>query len=216
MWDVLDSVLEVDFVLASNRSQRNTSPSGGGKSPSWRMIYKEGANPSSSLHSAGFHPHSPVTPSDRKSLAAVSMVGLKPSDVPPPPAVKVLSAGMAGCIADLVTFPLDTAKVRLQIQGEKGVTGAAEGIRYRGVFGTISTMVRTEGPRSLYNGLVAGLQRQMAFASIRIGLYDSVKNFYTRGKDSEFSYNTHPRTEKARVRECESVGMKVWFWPCRP
>lgn len=56
--------------------------------------------------------------------------------------------------------------------------------RYRGVFGTISTMVRTEGPRSLYNGLVAGLQRQLCFASIRIGLYDNVKNFYTGGKDN--------------------------------
>ena len=32
--------------------------------------------------------------------------------------------------------------------------------------------------RSLYNGLVAGLQRQMCFASIRIGLYDSIKVLY--------------------------------------
>ncbi|KAM9770657.1 mitochondrial brown fat uncoupling protein 1 [Menidia menidia] len=109
------------------------------------------------------------------------MVGLKPSDVPPPLGVKMASAGAAACIADLVTFPLDTAKVRLQIQGEKS---AVEGIRYRGVFGTISTMVRTEGPRSLYNGLVAGLQRQLCFASIRIGLYDNVKSFYTGGKDN--------------------------------
>ncbi|XP_036407676.1 mitochondrial brown fat uncoupling protein 1 [Megalops cyprinoides] len=112
------------------------------------------------------------------------MVGLKPSDVPPSLGVKVLSAGTAACIADLVTFPLDTAKVRLQIQGEKAAAEAAKNIKYRGVFGTISTMVRTEGPRSLYNGLVAGLQRQMAFASIRIGLYDNVKNFYTGGKDN--------------------------------
>ncbi|MEE6473246.1 hypothetical protein FKM82_009909 [Ascaphus truei] len=55
--------------------------------------------------------------------------------------------------------------------------------QYKGVFGTISTMVRTEGPRSLYNGLVAGLQRQMSFASVRIGLYDSVKQFYTKGSE---------------------------------
>lgn len=47
-------------------------------------------------------------------------------------------------------------------------------------------MVRTEGPRSLYNGLVAGLQRQMSFASVRIGLYDSMKQFYTQGTESEF------------------------------
>uniref|UniRef100_A0A8C5LYP8 Uncoupling protein 1 n=1 Tax=Leptobrachium leishanense TaxID=445787 RepID=A0A8C5LYP8_9ANUR len=111
------------------------------------------------------------------------MVGLRPSDIPPTPAVKFIGAGTAACIADLFTFPLDTAKVRLQIQGESAVAGALSGIRYKGVFGTITTIIKTEGPKSLYNGLVAGLQRQMSFASIRIGLYDSVKNFYTRGKE---------------------------------
>lgn len=112
------------------------------------------------------------------------MVGMKPTDVVPSAAVKFFGAGTAACIADLVTFPLDTAKVRLQIQGESQ-KGKGEGtLKYRGVMGTITTMVRTEGPRSLYNGLVAGLQRQMSFASVRIGLYDSMKQFYTRGTDS--------------------------------
>ncbi|XP_030045244.1 mitochondrial brown fat uncoupling protein 1 [Microcaecilia unicolor] len=112
------------------------------------------------------------------------MVGLKPSDIPPTPGVKFLSAGTAACIADLITFPLDTAKVRLQVQGESTVHGALKTIKYKGVFGTITTIIQTEGPKSLYNGLVAGLQRQMSFASIRIGLYDTVKLFYTRGKEN--------------------------------
>lgn len=43
------------------------------------------------------------------------MVGLKPSEVPPTTAVKFLGAGTAACFADLLTFPLDTAKVRLQV-----------------------------------------------------------------------------------------------------
>lgn len=47
-----------------------------------------------------------------------NMVGLKPSDVPPPLGVKMASAGAAACIADIVTFPLDTAKVRLQVHCE--------------------------------------------------------------------------------------------------
>nr|XP_033795630.1 mitochondrial brown fat uncoupling protein 1 [Geotrypetes seraphini] len=111
------------------------------------------------------------------------MVGLKPSAIPPTPGVKFVSAGTAACIADLITFPLDTAKVRLQVQGESTVHGALKAIKYKGVFGTITTIIQTEGPRSLYNGLVAGLQRQMSFASIRIGLYDTVKLFYTRGKE---------------------------------
>uniref|UniRef100_A0A8D2IX41 Uncoupling protein 3 n=1 Tax=Varanus komodoensis TaxID=61221 RepID=A0A8D2IX41_VARKO len=107
------------------------------------------------------------------------MVGLKPTDIPPSATIKFLSAGTAACIADLCTFPLDTAKVRLQIQGESKASKTVKDVKYKGVFGTITTMVKMEGPRSLYNGLVAGLQRQMSFASIRIGLYDSVKQFYT-------------------------------------
>ncbi|XP_051464737.1 mitochondrial uncoupling protein 3-like [Apus apus] len=113
------------------------------------------------------------------------MVGLKPCEVPPTAAVKFLSAGTAACIADLCTFPLDTAKVRLQIQGEVRIPRSSSTLEYRGVVGTLSTMVRTEGPGSLYRGLVAGLQRQMSFASIRIGLYDSVKQLYTpKGAES--------------------------------
>ncbi|XP_078514690.1 dicarboxylate carrier SLC25A8 [Lissotriton helveticus] len=112
------------------------------------------------------------------------MVGFKPTDVPATAAVKFVGAGTAACIADLFTFPLDTAKVRLQIQGEsKSLPGQPRAAQYRGVFGTISTMVKTEGPKSLYSGLVAGLQRQMSFASVRIGLYDSVKQFYTKGSE---------------------------------
>ncbi|XP_049597557.1 dicarboxylate carrier UCP2 [Syngnathus scovelli] len=112
------------------------------------------------------------------------MVMMKASEVVPSATVKIFGAGTAGCIADLVTFPLDTAKVRLQVQGEIQKVEGAGAKKYRGVFGTISTMVRTEGPMSLYNGLVAGLQRQMSFASVRIGLYDSMKQFYTRGTES--------------------------------
>lgn len=78
-----------------------------------------------------------------------------------------------------------------QIQGENP---GAQTVQYRGVLGTILTMVRTEGPRSPYSGLVAGLHRQMSFASIRIGLYDSVKQFYTpKGADRECQ---HPWTAR--------------------
>ncbi|XP_055631285.1 dicarboxylate carrier SLC25A8-like [Toxorhynchites rutilus septentrionalis] len=122
--------------------------------------------------------------------------------------VKLLTAGTAACWADFVTFPLDTAKVRLQIQGEQPVRSgplrptvassvgggpiqsfkispttipaipAAQHVQYRGLVGTITTITRQEGFRTLYSGLSAGLQRQMCFSSIRLGLYDSVKLFY--------------------------------------
>ncbi|KAF1394252.1 hypothetical protein PFLUV_G00024610 [Perca fluviatilis] len=112
------------------------------------------------------------------------MVGGGSADLAPTAAVKIFSAGAAGCVAELVTLPLDTAKVRLQIQGESKPSLKGQRIKYRGVFGTIFTMVKTEGPRSLYSGLVAGLHRQMGFASVRIGLYDNMKQFYTRGSEN--------------------------------
>ena len=41
--------------------------------------------------------------------------------------------------------------------------------------------------RALYNGLSAGLQRQMCFASVRLGFYEPTKKFYQdlfdNGKD---------------------------------
>lgn len=111
------------------------------------------------------------------------MVGLPAHRQEPTVGVKFISAGTAACIADIITFPLDVAKVRLQIQGE-GSAALKSGLvktgvsQNKGMFGMIVNIVQKEGPKSLYNGLCAGLQRQMCFASVRIGLYDSVKNQY--------------------------------------
>jgi solute carrier family 25 uncoupling protein 8/9 len=81
-------------------------------------------------------------------------------------------------------------KLCFQIQGEvsqHSKDGSAKTravlksqLRYRGMLHTISTISKEEGPRALWNGLTAGLQRQMCFASVRIGFYDSVKRFYMR------------------------------------
>ena len=60
------------------------------------------------------------------------------------------------------------------MQGEGGVTGVN-----RGLVGTVANIVKHEGVTALYGGIVPGLQRQMAFSAIRIGMYDTVKMFYT-------------------------------------
>ena len=44
--------------------------------------------------------------------------------------------------------------------------------------GTVGNIVKHEGVTALYGGIVPGLQRQMAFSAIRIGMYDTVKMFY--------------------------------------
>lgn len=95
-----------------------------------------------------------------------------------------------------------------QIQGENP---GAQSTQYRGVLGTILTMVRTEGPRSPYSGLVAGLHRQMSFASIRIGLYDSVKQFYTpKGADRECQHPRTPRDTRGHPGVGNLVAAGVW------
>ncbi|XP_028397154.1 mitochondrial uncoupling protein 3-like [Dendronephthya gigantea] len=107
--------------------------------------------------------------------------------------VKFVSAGLAASVAEIVTMPIDTSKVRLQIQGESAITqmakdGALHVKKYRGLIGTLFTIAREEGVRSLYSGLVPAIHRQLAFASIRIGLYDRVKELY--GDDGSGS---HPK-----------------------
>lgn len=98
--------------------------------------------------------------------------------------IKLLSAGTGACIADILTFPLDTVKVRLQIQGE-GLKVAKE--HQLSLIGMTKHIVKKEGALNLYNGLTAGLQRQMCFASIRIGFYEPVKNFYLNLMDQKES-----------------------------
>lgn len=130
---------------------------------------------------------SPLPPVSRKLTPPTTGASQDPSL-----GVKFASAGIAACIGDLVSFPLDTAKVRLQIQGEGGsaTTGSSRAV-YRGLVGTVCTISRQEGPRALYNGLVPGLQRQLCFASVRIGLYDSVKETYASKLQAQGTSGTH-------------------------
>ena len=51
-------------------------------------------------------------------------------------------------------------------------------LKYRGLLRTVYIIGVEEGAQSLYGGLAAALQRQLIFASIRLGYYDKVKHFY--------------------------------------
>ncbi|KAG6603605.1 mitochondrial uncoupling protein 1-like [Cucurbita maxima] len=86
------------------------------------------------------------------------------------------SSAFAACFAEVCTIPLDTAKVRLQLQ-KKAVAGDALP-KYRGMLGTVATIAREEGLASLWKGIVPGLHRQCVYGGLRIGLYEPVKTFY--------------------------------------
>ncbi|GAB4833940.1 Matrilysin [Ancistrocladus abbreviatus] len=91
------------------------------------------------------------------------------------------ASAFAACFAEICTIPLDTAKVRLQLQ-KKAVEGDATALKYRGLLGTVGTIAREEGLSALWKGIVPGLHRQCLFGGLRIGLYDPVKSLYV-GKD---------------------------------
>jgi len=116
-----------------------------------------------------------LTAQRRKVVSPAPVAVPAPAPGGPSLGVQLLTAGTAACFGDLITFPLDTIKVRLQVQGESALVSNGAG---RGIFGTFLNIVKTEGPSCLYSGLVPGLQRQMAFSAIRIGAYEPVKLKY--------------------------------------
>lgn len=74
----------------------------------------------------------------------------------------------------ICTIPLDTAKVRLQLQ-KKAASGDGGAVpKYRGLLGTVVTIAREEGLSALWKGIVPGLHRQCLFGGLRIGLYEPV------------------------------------------
>lgn len=99
---------------------------------------------------------------------------LKVEGTPTPLWVKIVSAGAGACIAEIFTFPLDTTKVRLQVQNNEDGRP-----KYRGVFRTIRIMFQEEGVRGLYTGLTPAIHRQLGFATVKLGCYDSTKCLYT-------------------------------------
>ena len=70
------------------------------------------------------------------------------------------ASAAAACVAEASTLPLDTAKVRLQLQT---LSAGGSSIKYNGPIDVIRRMCAEEGWRSLYNGLTPGLHRQFLF-----------------------------------------------------
>ncbi|KAJ1411274.1 Mitochondrial carrier UCP-like [Sesbania bispinosa] len=83
---------------------------------------------------------------------------------------------------EVCTIPLDTAKVRLQLQKQAVAGDVASLPKYKGMLGTVATIAREEGLSALWKGIVPGLHRQCLYGGLRIGLYEPVKTFYV-GKD---------------------------------
>ncbi|XP_022338343.2 kidney mitochondrial carrier protein 1 [Crassostrea virginica] len=92
--------------------------------------------------------------------------------------------GIASVAAESGTFPIDTTKTRLQVQGQT-IDVRLKEIKYRGMVHALKRIYAEEGVRALYSGLVPALLRQSAYGTIKIGVYYSLKGFYVRNPEDE-------------------------------
>ena len=88
----------------------------------------------------------------------------------------MFAGGSAGLIAEIITLPVDTMKVRMQVFQNK----------YTSVSQAARLVLKEEGVRAFYQGCVPGLLRQISFASFRMGFYDMAMQSLAKkkGKDN--------------------------------
>eukprot|EP00742_Colponemidia_sp_Colp-10_P004259 GILJ01004544.1.p1 GENE.GILJ01004544.1~~GILJ01004544.1.p1 ORF type:complete len:323 (-),score=30.87 GILJ01004544.1:210-1142(-) len=81
--------------------------------------------------------------------------------------------GLSCMAAACVTNPVDVIKIRLQIQGELAAAGAPK--IYNGMVRGMWTIISLEGPAALWKGLFPSLLREASYSTLRMGLYEPVK-----------------------------------------
>ncbi|XP_078069017.1 mitochondrial uncoupling protein 4 isoform X1 [Mustelus asterias] len=94
------------------------------------------------------------------------------------PAKFVLTA-CAAAVAEIVTFPLDLTKTRLQIQGEAGprqFIGGQAAKPYRGMIQTAVGIVKEEGLFKLWQGVTPAICRHIVYSGIRIVTYEKLRD----------------------------------------
>lgn len=88
---------------------------------------------------------------------------------------RFIAGGMAGIIAATLCYPLDTAKTLLTAHPE----------RFHGVFSTMTSIIRKQGPTALYRGLSPTLVAMMPYAGLDFAIYEQLKLFYLRRNNKE-------------------------------
>lgn len=88
--------------------------------------------------------------------------------------VSLLISGLSGGIAEFLTNPLDFAKVRNQLNYSNKTISVYE-------------LIKKKGISVLFKGSLVGVQRQILFNTIRIGLFPTVQNTLFKQGPATFS-----------------------------
>lgn len=90
-----------------------------------------------------------------------------------PLVAKFALSACAAAVAEIVTFPLDLTKTRLQIQGE--ARSGPGGVEYRGMVGTAVGIAREEGALKLWQGATPAVCRHIVYTGGRMVAYEQLR-----------------------------------------
>lgn len=95
------------------------------------------------------------------------------------PMAKMAAGGAAAVLAQTVTYPIDTLRRRMQVNGAMGYTAADGRPLYRGYLDCFSQMVVKEGFRSFFRGWQVSVLKIMPGAAVQFMTYDFFKYLAT-------------------------------------
>lgn len=88
------------------------------------------------------------------------------------PLRKMLFGGCGGLMAGLLTYPNDTIRRLLQLQGSRGTESS-----YEGYWDCVRQTYRKEGVRRFYRGLGVNLLRMVPNTAVQFGCYELLKQW---------------------------------------
>jgi len=95
--------------------------------------------------------------------------------------------GLASMTAEFGTFPIDTTKTRLQLQGQV-IDVKQKEIRYRGMLHAFVRIAKEDGLKALFNGVAPALLRQATYGSLKLGFYHALKRRLVKNPKDETLY----------------------------
>ncbi len=122
-----------------------------------------------------------------------------------PTAAQNAAAGaIAGFTARMAVAPVDLVKIRLQIQQGSLLSN----LKYRGMFGTMSTVIKEEGFLALWKGNIPAQVMVMTFVSFKFSAFNACRN------GIEKLYPAPPRTtEEAQWRSTSTNLLAGGLYP---
>jgi solute carrier family 25 oxoglutarate transporter 11 len=133
---------------------------------------------------------SSVSAAEKKSFAPASSVPVNAAKPPLSMAMNFATAGLGGIFAWVIVHPFNTVAVQMSLAtmsnaaapgvaaaASTGATAAPKSLSFPKFF---TKMVSERGVMSLYNGLSAGILRQVFYATSRFGLFEVMRDEYTK------------------------------------